>query len=112
MFTDEFAANNRAPVEDELSTIPGATVIVHQSGAVTVKRVAGNHFLLLNSNKCEMSISLGWRIFCVIQNGFFPDGVYHLYDFYMQCVFKGLLKKNTPFRWFLGYGKATYNPIL
>jgi len=40
VFTDEFAANNRAPVEDELSTIPGATVIVHQSGAVTVKRVA------------------------------------------------------------------------
>ena len=83
MFTDEFAANNRAPVEDELSTIPGATVIVHQSGAVTVKRVAGNHFLLYNSNKCEMSISLGWRIFVLYNMDFSPMGffIYIIFTF-------------------------------
>jgi len=40
VFTEEYIKNKREPVEDELSTIPGATVIVHQSGAVTVKRVA------------------------------------------------------------------------
>ena len=46
--TFNFAKNVKKSVRDELSTIPGATVIVHPSGDVKLKRSAGQFLMQTN----------------------------------------------------------------